>query len=264
MERRKIDALIEETLHERSEKVFLPEAKKIQIYQAVENCRKEEFRMRWSRKRTVIMAVAAMCLMGSTVALAAGKIVGYSGGHSVDNPEFAAYAEMNRAEEMTGFPVKAVEGFDNGYTFESGYVIDVNAEDENWQVVDTFKKLSVVYGKDEREVFLNVEKKRPEYEESTTGNPVKVSYGDVTMTYREDHYKFVPPDYTLTEEDQRAMDSGELYVSYGSSAVEYTDFHFLSWEEDGISYLLMSSGSGALMKDELVKMGQQIIDSPKL
>ncbi len=263
MEQQKLDALIEETLHERSEKVFLSEMKKRQILKAAKS-NKEERKMRWNKKRTVVVAVAAMCLMGSMAALAAGKIVGYSGGHGVDNPEFAVYADLEKSEEMAGFSVKAVEQFDNGYAFQKGFIIDVNANDENGQVVDTFKEVKVLYGKDGREIFLNVQKKRPEYTESTTGNPEKISYGEITMTYTEDHYKFVPPDYTLTEEDQKAMDSGELYVSYGSREIELTDFYGLIWEEDGIQYLVQDHGDGALKKDELVKMAQQIIDSPKL
>lgn len=264
MDRRKLDVLINQTLHDRAEAVSMSEAGKDRIYQAISDSSKEDYRMKINGKRKLAAAVAVMCLLGSMAALGAGRITGYRTGHNADEPEFASYADMNKAPEKAGFPVKAVEQFDNGFTFEKAFLLNVDAYEEGGQVVDTFPQVSVQYEKDGLSVVLDIEKQRPEYEESTTGNPVDISYGDLTLTYREDHYKFVPPDYELTEEDQKAIDSGELYVSYGSSQVEYKDFHFLEWQEQEVSYLLMSYGDGALGQEELTQMAQQVIDSPQL
>lgn len=263
MDRRTFDVLIKQTLRDRAEEASMPETRKNQIYQAIADCRKEEKRMKFSARKKLAVAAAVMCLCGTMVAMAAGKIAYYSSGHSVDDPEFASYEDLDRAEELAGFPVKAVERFDNGYEFSAGYLINVDASDENHQVVDTFPEVSIEYKKGDERITLDVEQVRPEWEESTTGNPVKIPYGDFTMTYREDHYKFVPPDYQLTEEDQKAMDSGELYLSYGSQEVEYTDFHFLEWTDGEIRYLLLCNGEAAPGQEELVKMGQQVIDSGK-
>lgn len=264
MDRRKLDVLIQQTLHDRAESVSMTESEKSRIYQAIADCSKEDCRMKINGKQKLVAAVAAMCLLGSMVAFGAGKIVGYSSGHNSNEPEFAAYADMKQVEAKVGFPVKAPERFENGYQFQKGFVINTNAHDEGGQVVDTFPEVSIHYENGEKTATLTVQKVRSEWEKSMTGNPVDIAYGDVIMTYREDHYKFVPPDYQLTEEDQKAEESGDLYISYGSSEVEYKDFHFLTWQEEAVSYSLMTYGDDALGQDEMVQMAHQVIDSPKL
>ncbi len=264
MDRREFDILIEQALHDRAEGVSMSELEKGRIYQAISECSKEEYRMRIRGKRKMIVAVAAMCLLGTMVALGAGKVAYYSSSHNANEPDFASFADMGSAKEQTGFPVKAVEKFDNGFAFQNACVINVDAHDESGQTVDTFPELSVEYTKNGQRISLSIEKERPEYVESTTGNPVDIPYKDLTLTYRNDHYKFVPPDYEVTEEDQAAIDAGEMYLSYGSSEVELKDFHFVGWKEGEIRYSLMSYGDGALGQDEMVKMAQQIIDSPQL
>lgn len=264
MDRRELDVLIKQTLHDQAETVSMTEARKNRIYQMISDRSKEEYRMKIKGKRKMAAAAVIMCLLGSMAAFGAGKITGYRTGQNVNEPEFASYADMSEASQKAGFSVKAVERFDNGFAFEKAFLLNVDAFEESGQVVDTFPQVSVQYGKDGLQVTLDVEQVRPEYEKSTTGNPVDIPYGDITLTYREDHYKFVPPDYEVTEEDQDAMDSGELYLSYGSSEVEYEDFHFLEWEEGEVRYLLMSYGDGALGQEEMTRMAQQVIDSPQL
>jgi len=253
-----------QTLQDRAEKAVMPETRKDQIYQAIADCRKEEDRMKFSVRKKMILVAAAMCLCGTMVAMAAGKITGYSSGHSPADPEFASFADMEHAEEKTGFPVKAVERFDNGYQFSRGYLINVNAHDDTGQVVDTFPEVMAWYEKDGAQITLSVEKDRADRDDSTMGNPVQIPCGDITLTYKVDHYKMVPPDYQLTEEDQRAMDAEELYVSYGSQEIELVDFHSVSWVDGGVRYLLMCHGEDALGQEELVKMSQQVIDRTPL
>lgn len=264
MDRRKLDILIQQTLRDQAESVSMSESGKSRIYQAISDCSKEDYRMRISGKQKLVAAVAAMCLLGSMAALGAGKIIGYRSGHNANEPEYVSFADMGRVRDEAGFEVKAAEQFDNGFVFDKGYLIYTDAVDESGAVVDTFPEVSVYYKKGDSSLTLNIEKVRPEWEKSLTGNPVDISYGDLTLTYREDHYKFVPPDYELTQEDQNAIDAGEMYLSYGSSEVELKDFHFLTWDEAGIHYSLMSYGDGALGQEEMTKMAQQVIDSPSL
>ena len=67
--------------------------------------------------------------------------------------------------------------------------------------------------------------------------------GGVTVSYHLDHYKFVPPDYQLSEAEKQWEAIPGNYISYGSEAVKETDVAFLCWEKDGIRYSLMDSGA---------------------
>lgn len=291
VERETFDVLMRDTLKNRAEQASMSDARKEQIYQAVadcqtvsrqgnraltdsgketwptvqavSDCRKEEYFMRKSGKYRILVAAAALCIMGTMAVMAAGKIVGYSSSHSSNEPDFATYGDMAQAGERAGFPVKAPEKLANGYVFDKGFLIDVKDHDENGEVLESFPEVSVSYKKDGKDLTLNVERIRPEKEVSTTGNPRTVLYGDITMIYREDHYRFVPPEYQITEEEQKAVDAGELYVSYGSSEVEDKIMCFLEWEEGDIQYLLMSQGTDLGMEG-MVEAGKQVIDSPEL
>ncbi len=291
MDRGTFDALMQETLRNRAEQISMPESRKEQIYQAIADrrqesrqgnrrvvngrkelwqagqpasgCRKEEEFMKKRGTCKILVAAAALCIMGTMAVMAAGKIVGYSSSHSVDEADFAAYGDLAQVDEKAGFPVKAPEKFENGYTFEQGYLVDVNAHDENGEVLETFPKVSVYYKKGGESLTLCVERVRPERQEAKTGNPRQIQHGDITMTYCEDHYRFVPPDYQITREEQEAVDAGELYISYGTSEVEDTVMCSLVWNDGDVYYLLQNSGT-ALNMDAMVEMGRQVIDSPEL
>lgn len=264
MDRGTFDALMRQTLKDQAQKISMSESRKEQIYQAAAGCRKEEQSMRKSGKWKILPVAAALCILGTMAVMAAGKIAGYSSSHYMDQPDFAAYSDMAQADEAAGFPVKAPEKFDNGYTFDRGFLIEEKAHDAQGEIVDTFPMVSVFYKKGGESLTLDIQQVRPEWEESTTGNPRSIQYGEQTLVYREDHYRFVPPDYQISEEEQKAVDAGELYVSYGSSEVEDNIMCFLEWNEGDVRYLLMSDGSAGLGMDGMVEAGKQIIDSPEL
>ena len=126
----------------------------------------------------ILVAAAALCIMGTMAVMAAGKIVGYSSSHSVDEADFAAYGDLAQVDEKAGFPVKAPEKFENGYTFEQGYLVDVNAHDENGEVLETFPKVSVYYKKGGESLTLCVERVRPERQEAKT-DPARRYHDDL-------------------------------------------------------------------------------------
>ena len=282
MDRGTFDALMRQTLKDQAEKVSMPEARKQQIYEAVAECRKvpacqtqpdgqagaccrkEEHSMKKSGKWKVLPVAAALCILGTMAVMAAGKIVGYSSSHDVNQPDFATYADMARADEAAGFAVKVPEKFDNGFSFDRGFLIEEKAHDENGEIVDTFPVVSVFYKKGGESLTLDIKQVRPEWSETTTGNPRSIQYGDKTLVYSEDHYRFVPPDYQITEEEQKAVEAGELYVSYGSSQVEDSIVCFLQWTEGDVQYILLGDGSRGLGMDGMVEAGKQIIDSQEL
>lgn len=263
MDGRNFDALMRRTLEEKAEDVSMTEAGREKIFQAISDHSKEERRMKIGFKQKMAVVAAAMCLCGTIVAVAAGKVK-YYGTSSSHTDDIRTFAEMSDVRDRAGFDFKAVEKFSNGFEFEFVNVSDTVAYDDNGQEMEKFPEVMVRYKRGNTGLFVNAEKARPEYTEPTTGNPVKIPYNGITLIYNEDHYKFVPPDYEPTEEDKKAEESGELYISYGSSEVELKTFHAITWDDGDMHYLIMTSDEGAPGQDEMAEMAKEIIDAPEI
>lgn len=266
MDRRKFETFLQDTLEEKSRPVSMSEARREQIHQAIRaqserqtGTDKEETIMRLGFKRKVILTAAAMCLFGTAAALAAGKIAGYYTGGSIDRPTYEKFADLASVEEQAGFPMKAVETFENGYNFQMGFLSDVEARDEAGNIVETFPEVILHYKNGDE--LLTVTARKARAEETFAGKVETSEYGDLTLLYKEDNYLFLPPDQEPSEADKKAEEAGELYISYGSSEEDRTSYRFLQWDEDGTRYLMMADGEGELGQEEMVKAARQIIDS---
>ena len=268
MDMRRFEALLRETLEEKSEPVSMPEARKEQIHQAIREqiettgqtgVHKEETVMRLGFKRKVILVAAAMCMFGTVAALASGKVVSYYSSHSADKPDYKTFAELSAVEEDTGFAMKAVEQFDNGYRFEKGFKIDVKGADEGGNVMETFPEVSLEYKNGSQR--LTVTAKKVSESDTIEGDVTSTEYKGRTLQYKEDHYLLVPPSYEPSEEELKAQEAGELYISYGTDEVENKTFHFMQWDDNGTHYLIMSYEENAPGQEEMAKMAQAIIDS---
>lgn len=264
MDQRTFDRLIQDTLREQAEAVSMSDRLERQIKEAVFEGRKEENLMTRYGKRKIILAAAVLCLLGSMVAVAAGKIVGYSSHTDTSQPHYTTFAELSKASAQTGFPVKAVEELAGGYRFEEGYLVQVEGHDDAGNVVSTFPELMLYYLKDGKRITLSIKAVSDQEEKKTTGNPVDIDYQDRVLTYSVDHYRFVPPDYEVSEEEQQAMDAGELYISYGDKEVEEQHPSFLSWDDGGVHYMLLYMNEQPLEQDAMVEMAKQIIDSTEM
>ncbi len=268
MDKRKFESLLQETLEEKSMPVSMSETRKEQICQAVRarsetvgqtGVKKEETVMKPGFKRKVILVAAAMCVFGTVAALAAGKITGYYTGTRVDRPDYKNFADLSAVEEQTGFAMKAVEEFENGFRFRVGYQSEVEARDEEGNVVETFPEVMLRYTDGEQELTVTAQKVREE--DGFEGKVSAEEYKGMTLLYKEDQYLFVPPSYEPSDEELKAQEAGELYISFGTSEVEHDNIHFMRWDENGTRYLLMSSGEKALGQEAMTKMAREIIDS---
>ena len=154
------------------------------------------------------------------------------------------FSDMDKAMEKAGFQMDVKESFQNGFTFEKVYVEDTRGLDENDREVLKYKEVQVNYrNADGLRLCLFA---HPDMEELTdSDSPVAqtAQIGGVTVSYHLDHYKFVPPDYQLSEAEKQWQEIPGNYISYGSEAVKETDVAFLCWEKDGIRYSFMDSGA---------------------
>ena len=73
-------------------------------------------------------------------------------------------------------------------------------------------------------------------------------------------YLFLPPDAEPSAEDQKLEQEGKLYISYGTDEEVHEMYQMVSWEEDGLSYML-STFSDAYGFEDLIQMAQEVIDT---
>ena len=170
------------------------------------------------------------------------------------------FSDMDKAMEKAGFQMDVKESFQNGFTFEKVYVEDTRGLDENDREVLKYREVQVNYLNDDGVrlcLFAH-----PDIEEITDSeSPIAqtAQIGGVTVSYHLDHYKFVPPDYQLSEAEKQWEAIPGNYISYGSDAVEETDVCFACWEKDGVCYTIMDSGA-KVTPQTLFAMAKELIE----
>lgn len=154
------------------------------------------------------------------------------------------FSDMDKVMDKAGFQMDVKESFQNGFTFEKAYVEDTRGLDENDREVLKYKEVQVNYrNADGVRLCLFA---HPDIEEITDSeSPVAqtAQIGGVTVSYYRDHYKFVPPDYQLSEAEKQWQEIPGNYISYGTDTVHETDVGFACWEKDGVRYSIMDSGA---------------------
>ncbi|QAT43045.1 hypothetical protein [Aminipila luticellarii] len=210
-------------------------------------------------KRTRGMLIACLILVLTTATcFAAVKITSYTG-HGT-NSTFTTFPTENQVKNKAGFVPKYVSELPGGYVFEKGGIGEVTANGEDGSKVKTVKSVSLYYKNEDSSISLYVENGiLPESEEGKeAGKAVKITSA-VEGTYYSDMYKFVPADYTMTEQDKADEASGKyIFTTYGSDKVEINPMQQLAWSEDGMCYRLLSS-DGMVDETILVKMAAEIV-----
>lgn len=204
---------------------------------------KENWKMKKFSMKLVTTICTVFCLSCVTALAATGIINGWIGSNIVGTDVYT-FAEVSEEliPELEFEPV-LIEEFANGFTFESAYLSSFTALDEN----------NERFGKDYTELYVD-------YVNDVTGETVMLTYNnapevaaeplpgepqpvtravdDVVLSYTEMPYKFVPPNYEMTEEEQAAVDSGAMYMSYGSDEVEEKVCCGVTWTADGVKHYM--------------------------
>jgi uncharacterized membrane protein (Fun14 family) len=272
---RKLDYKIRATLHKNadslhvsaaSEQRLFAEIAKLEYAKKCECIQKERYAMKKFSGKLLVAVCAIFCLTCMT-ALAANGIINGWVSHNMTNTETENYSELaDKAIAKLDFDPLLVESFSNGYEFQRGGLSVTNGLDENHQKMSqNYYELDVWYvnkASGDRVVLTANQLPETQSAEDLSGRPAAVTttYGDVTLTYQLDHYKFVPPNYELTDEDIAAEADGSLFISYGSDEVELMDFASVSWTLDGINYTL-SGFDTVLDSEEMVGMAEEVISA---
>ncbi len=220
--------------------------------------RKKERVMKKINKVWIAVAAIAVCILIPTGVYAAGQITSYvssiSLGHSYDS-----YEELGKAQEQLGLTFNCVENFSNGYQFSKMDISGVDKLDENNNNMGSFKEWWGYYVKDGApKITMIVHEVQAEAAQEIDDAMEKKEISGVTVSYKSDHYKFVPVDYELTPEDEANMAGEHYYISYGSDEVEESDICFVYWEKDGVDYSLMCSDA-TISADDFFKMAEEVI-----
>lgn len=250
-----IDNLIKQSLRTKADEIALKENVLSDITNKIEkenNMKKTVFNV----KRLAAIAAAAIVICSVGV-IGAGKIASISTSSS-HNDEIRHFPTKAEVKEITGIEPKFTEKLGD-YDYDFAVPADTNEKDDNGNVIHNYKNMSFWYKTDNGILTLDT---APDLspDDHSDYNYERIDYEGITLYYNSIKYKFVPPDYELTEEDKRLQANKELEISYGSQEVEYKNTSSVSWSEDGIKYCILNMDVD-LSKDEIVDMAKEVIGS---
>lgn len=253
-----LEEKIRETLKRKADSVHVDTLDRQRIRTEVYQRLEEENRMKHRNWKKTIVVAAAICVLGSITAMALGK-ASVSVSHSSNNEAVTSYSQAVTMQNGYDKSVKSVENFSNGYNFAQAVPTYGEERDDNGNVLSKNTYMSFTYQKNGLDnVMLNGHR-------STMPDGGKV---DRTMTldngvelkYSKMRNKFVPVDYTPTEEDLRLSEEGSLNLAYGSDEVEEINSSSVLWEEGGITYILFTF-ENSLSGDEMLQMAKEVVES---
>ena len=216
--------------------------------------REEKNMSKFSFGKKAIITVAAVMVIGVT-AVAASKAVSLTG-HTNLNKAIYSITDIQEKTDEEKINVKYIEEFSNGYKFEKGFESDSSAADENGEILREYKSFNLDYSDGKNDVTLYVD---PDADLTGVPDDEPILEIDGTDVYAfETVFKFVPPDYVLTEQDKEDQESGKYVFSYGSEKVEIETMRQVMWQDGNITFTLLDS-TGTVDMSELTAMAEEMI-----
>lgn len=214
--------------------------------------------MKHRNRKKIFVAAAALCAIVAVAAGAYSAVVARSSSSSMYG-EFTSYEQLAQAEKKAHLDINAVETFSNGYTFETMSVADCVDTDEDDNVIREYKGITIGYKKGNNPIYLDTYPVNPNEVATEERNALDTATIDgVKVSYYNDTFKFVPPDYELTDEDRINEKRDNYTISYGSDQVRETVISTVSWVQDDVSYVLQSL-NGEIPSETLFSMAKEII-----
>lgn len=202
------------------------------------------------KKLIAIVAVAAVFLMGST-AFATGMLEGW---FSYSDKKYDSLPSEQEYIEDVGYAPVLIQDFENGYSYETGYVVNNEHADSKTGEIEKFKSAMFEYTKEGNSVYFSQEK----FDAAVNTGAVVDSFAGTELYWKSYMNKIVPEDYQMTEADKEAEARGELVFSWGSDSVKTMEVKSLMWTRDGIQFCLMQMG-GELTEADMLVMAKEAI-----
>ena len=142
MDEKKLDSLITDTLVERAERLSVsPEVKQL-VRQKISEEKKEKTNMKHRISGKIVILAAALCLLGTMGAVAAGRAAGLVSHSNGNDPVYGSYGELrSNVKQDLGYSVKTVESLGEGWDFRRASIGSVQAQDETGTVIGTYLNL---------------------------------------------------------------------------------------------------------------------------
>ncbi len=207
-----------------------------QIHRVIEERRRN---MRFHGKRMVIAVAAAMMVTGTITAIGAGKIVGLYSSTDLRKAVHSAAELKQQAVSILGDELVLEEKLADGTSFDEGQIVEVQGVDEGMNKVSSYQELTARYG----DITLSVMRKEdqiPADEGENKAADYQETVGEICFTGTENNYLFLPPEAKPSKEDEALAEAGELFISYGTEKEERMVFRNISWEEDGLCYMMLT------------------------
>lgn len=224
-------------------------------------CSNQKERTPMKSKKILVAAIAAALCLTSATCFAFGKIGGFvSHSHWVEDD----FPSITKMEQVLNTSPDVVENFSNGFNFTRYSIGEATARDENGAELETLPRLSLDYrNADNQWIALSINGVFTGQDFGEVSGSILLDDGEkVNYHYAKDHYKFVPVNYEITPEDQKAMDVGELFIGYGADAVEDCYMTNMIWVKDGMKYTLCGQDL-SLDQDDMVEMAKEVITGGK-
>lgn len=206
--------------------------------------------------RRLAVLVASFVLLCSLTVL--GVTMGKSWiGHT--NLKYKTFPSQEKIFKDVGFVPKYTESLPGGFEYVSGGIGESKLSDDAGNILTQTKDLNLGYKRENDKSTLDLS--ITQVEERFLDNKESQLVGDlngINLYYYQQDYKFVPPNYELTEEDKKKMEEGKLEISYGASEINLCNVQGLSWYEDGLEYMIMGSDFGFTV-EEMIDMATVII-----
>lgn len=215
----------------------------------------EAKKMSFSKTKMAVL-IAVACLALGTTALAAGRVSSYRSSASHLSDEKSIDKSRDNAKKL-GITLEIPEEFSTEYSFCYSNIGDVQGLDEDGNAVSDGKMFVATYSKEKcPDLYLNID---PAFEPLVMEEGyVPKDINGITVYFYEDTYKFVPPDYELTEEDKVNIEKPGYEISYGSDTVKVQMLSGFIFEHDSKCYNVLSFDSN-LTDDEWQLMAEELI-----
>lgn len=207
--------------------------------------------------RRIVTLVASFILLFSITVLGVTMGKSWIGYTSLKYKTFPSQEKIFKEVE---FSPKYTELLPGGFEYVNGGTGESELLDDAGNLLTQTKNVSLGYKRENEKSMLDLS--ISQVEEKFLDNKASQLVGEINginLYYYQQDYKFVPPNYELTEEDEKAKEVGDLEISYGASEISISNVQGLSWYEDGLEYMIMGSDYG-FTTEEMIKMARVIIE----
>ena len=225
--------------------------------------RMEEKDMTKKNFRISMAAGVCGCLVLAGAAFAAVSAMKSYTVSTSDTDAAYTYDQLPEVEEELGFQCKVPEEIAPGFQAKDLSVVDEDVMNENEEVVYSYKTLNVNYGQEGKDdIILSIGKESDLYEgvpeeEQVVWFDEEREIEGVSVKLHSIPYMFVPVDYRPTEEEEAAMEKGELAMAYGTEEVEKRVLSSAEFVIEGLNYTIIDSNGSDL--DAMFEMARAVI-----